>query len=920
MLGNIALYSRSLVVSLLLCSVVMSFIISDAARASPMTTQEDNRVKHNILSSLFPPYSQRHPLSTGPMSTETGLQTGTNDETDMSWNSRGALSIIDHRSNPQQFIKSNFGYYQNNQDNRQAGITRVPGEARPGSSTFSSHSQNSGQRFERPQSRLNYHSPSQKVGQTVNSYNSYPPIIRKSSQKEAGSPFYQVWVPTDAQKSNDRKVPRNNSPKLAMDKTALPLQTSEYWSTSLPSPRGHYSGYKETDELAAVRAQSTSTGVQSSKYRGFSSQTAPHVPSISVSLDESVIKHNPSPEKLTPSITDFSQGLNSVTSSKTLKHKRIQSYLFKDSQTSLESVNAVTGREEALSALRPSDAHDYGRFASNVKQLHRKNPTKKDPDMNVAQTDSFTKNQLIPSIYPPTQLSLYPASGKGRTVEIFVPDRHAASQGNSATSSKKSVVESLVNATTRGLFHGYKPGQSMKNIYGIRGFEKPVWPASKEHASSRRINSRQYSFDKGKDYKFKIANTYPSLSPKYSFGQRRASTTSTMTTNPKWTHTDYSPPSSGSLDLIQTTAVSTPGLFRSDFKDVQPLLPERDASKDSSPDQRQFRISKRIYGLKGFGTRPLEGAKPLVKEQDTSGTFEKGFGPRSSQIWQLKRSRIHRWYNRTGETEPETSNISSQRRNELSSEDFKPLLQTEGNSESVEHNRFTPDKYKKNRKIYSFLGFQPIQNRIGNAHKTYTEKIPKTVSSAYLRSVGGLRVESSPKSEPRTPSKAKAKPVAMRASLLNGSTSSMVRARRVKEKHVNSKKLNESTSLTGGAVSAAIVRLPKPIPTAVKDVTYAAILGSASFSSVRATTQVPLTPADKDYFPNATATTKQKEVVGNWTLNSDDGGHSRENMSRSPEAKAEEEVEDLSSVEENKPGFKSRKSDSGMKTFDCFLG
>lgn len=805
-------------------------------------------------------------------------------------------------------------------------MTGVQSEVRPASSIFTSHSL---QRLERGPSRVNYHPG------TGNSYSSYPVIISRSSHKEAASPFHQssspsqVWDPRDAQKSyNEEKVPRNDPPKVAEDKTVwqpsdsslLSSQTGRYWSTSLPTSRGHYSGNKETNELVAARAWSTSSGIQSRKFRGFASQTAPHAPSISNSLDASVIKSNPSPEKLASSITDFSQGLHSASSGETPRHKKLQSYLFKDSQASFgghETVNTVAGDGPTAFSTTPhnqrhSDAQVYGRFSSNFKQSQREPIKQVQPlsnnanplyhNTNVAQhgaqTDSFTKYQHT-TAGTLAQISEHPGPGRDDTMESFLPIPHADLQGNYATGSETSVVNSLVNTTTRGLMHAYKPGRTIKSIYGFRGFKNPTWGAVKEPSvlystgSNERTKSLRYGSDKGK---FKVANLYPSLSQKYRFGQREAPTMTSTPAKLERTPTDYSSASPGTLDIVQTW--TTPRPVTSGFKEARPLIPESDAGMDSNPDRRQFRIYRRLYGLKGFGTRPLEGAKTSVLEPDKSARVQhgfEGFKPTSSQIWQPKSSRIHGWYNKMGETELGSSHVSTVSQNEQSSEDLEPLLKTAGSTES--DTRFTPVKYKNSRKIYSSPGFQPVQNRLGNSnnktHWKYKEQNPTTasashrISSAYFRLAEDFRVESSPKSDPRTPSKTK--PVAMEASLLNSSTSSMVRGKRVKGKHTNGKKLNESTFLTN---DTAIVRLPKR-PAAVKVVTYADILGSASFSGVRATTQTPITTHDKDY--SLTTTTKQREGQGH----------------RTPP--------DWRSVEENKFGVGSEEDDVDMKTSDLNL-
>lgn len=882
--------------------------------ASPITTPGDNGVKHNVLRRLHTPYSQYNALFTS-LSTETGLQTGTNSETLTSGN-REASSIIYHQSSPLPFTQGSFSYNQNTQDNKRsrAGITGVLSEVRPASSIFASHSQHGGQSSERLQSRVNNLPLFQEVARSGNSYHSYPVIIRKSSHKGAASPFHQrsrpsqVWEPKDAPKSyTEEKVPREDSPKVAEDETVwqpsrpaiFSARTGGYRSSSLPTSRGHYSGYKETNVLTVAGPSSTSNGIQSSNFLSFASQTAPRAPSVSNSFDASVIKSNASPEKLTSSITDFSQGFHPVSSSEAQKHKKARSYLFIDAQTSLGGHEAVkTVAADGPSAFpttphqqRPSDAQVQGRFSSNFKQLQRsqsRETTKEVQhlsdygnalyhDANVAQhgaqTDSFTRYQRTTA---ETQMSLRPVPR-----ESFAHTPHADFQGKHATGSEKSVVSSQVNATRRGLMLANKPGQTIKSVFGLRGFQNPMWRAVKEPSilspsgSNERINSQRYSFDKGK---FKIANIYPSLSPKYSFGQRKASTTPSK---PERTPTGYSSPSPGTADIGHTGTTARP---------FTPLM-------DSNSDPRQFRIYRRMYGLKGFGTRPLEGAKPLVGEPEKSDRVQQsfeGFKPRSSQIWRPKSSKTHKWNNKP---EPGSSHETTVSPNERSSEDLKPLLKTEGGTEVV--TRLTPGKYnEKNRSIDPLV-----------SNKTpwrYKEQNPTAASashrifSSYLRSAGDLKVESSTKSEPRTPNRAR--PVVMKASLLSSSTSSVVRGKRVKGKHTSGEKLGASPSLTSEAGNAAIVRRPAR----VKAVTYADVLGSASFSGARATAHTPIAPADRD--SNTTAA----------TFSSKDAVHG-DDTSRGPGAHAEDEGKDFSRAEENKLGVRSEGADSDMKASDLFL-
>ncbi|KAM7366298.1 hypothetical protein PAMP_015748 [Pampus punctatissimus] len=851
---------RLMFVFVLVCAAVVSLIMcSDDARASPITVQVKNGVKHNIQRSLYSPYKQTHLFSTSLLSTETGLQTSSDSETEMSAKPsvKGTSSIIDHQSRPLWLTRNSFHYNQNSLDNResQVGITGVrrgdnTGDMRPASSIFIQP------RGQSP--RVNYPF-SQKVAQTGNPYLSSA-IIRKSAHIEAASPFHQrsgllkSWNPKDAQESYDKgKVTRNDSPSTTVedktvwqpsDSSLFSSQTGRYQSGSQPTSRGHYGGYKETNERAVAGAWTG--GIQPNKFFSFATQTAPHVSSVSKRLDSSVIKRNPRPEKLSSSITGFSQGLYSANNIETPRHKKVQSYLFKDSKTSSvgrEAVNTVT--EEKAHRLisfsptpnRQRDTKVHSRLSLNLKQQpHRKDPTKAEQHFSKVtqyggQTDSFTKYQPVSSIYLlPHTTTQTPVHGPS-TVESFVLVPPEDFQGKYTT-----IASSLVNTTTRVSVNGYKPGQSMKSIYGFRGFKK----------ENKEILSRS-------------VNKYPSLSRKYSFGQRRSSS---MTKTPTPAKTERTPtevsgpgntsPSPGRLDGLQTTTVSTQTLVTSGRK-VWPLVPESVAGMSSNQDRRQLRSYKRVYGLKGFDTRPLsttmsnqvEGAKTSVRESDKSAVLPSFRRFKHSQMLQPKSNRIHRWHNQTVESDV----TATQRGNELSSEDLEPFL-TSGSIESAP--RLTPDKYKKNHKIYNLLGFESVQNRIENAHDKrhwnhQTEKSPTPrFSSAYLRSAG----------DPMKP--------AVKASLFNSSTRSTVRGKRVKGKHTNIKKLDESPTMTNDTRDVAIVRLPKR-PARVKAVIYSDILGSASFSGVRTTTQTPVTAADKGFFPNATAATEQK----GGTLNND---------------------------------------------------
>ncbi|CAK6952892.1 uncharacterized protein LOC121889230 isoform X1 [Scomber scombrus] len=948
-----SLCPRLLFAFVLVCVAVMSFIMcSDAARV-----QVEHGVKDNVMRSSYAPYRQSYLFSTGQLSTETPPDSET--EISQKLSDKGNRLIIDGQSKPLLFTKSKFGYNQSpDNSGYQAGITGFQrshntGDTRSASSIFISHPEHRVQ-----SSRVNYHPLSQKVAQAGSPYHLSPAIIRKSSHREAASPFHQrssllqSWDPKDAHKSYDeRKVIRIDSQRSAgeertvwqpSDSSLFSSKTGGYRSGSLPTSRGHYGGHHETNERAVAREWSS--GIQSSIFHSFATQTAPHAPSVSKSLDTSVIKRNHSPEKLPSSVKYFSQGLYSVTSSETPRHRKVQSYLFKDSQASLvgrETVNTVT--EKTASGLisfstTPNTqrvAKVYSRLPLNLKpQLHRRDPTKEDnTNTKVAvyggQTDSFIKYQPISSIYLPQHTTAQTPARASLTMESFVPVPLEVFQDNHATGGDKSGASSLINTTTRWPAHGYKPGRSTKSIYGFRGFKMENKRIHSSSGTDGKANSGRFSFDKVKDHKSKTANIYPSLLQKYNFGQRRSSSMTTTPTPAKTERrtTDFSgpgntSPSSGRLDVLQTTTVPTPTLLKSGFRKFRPLVPESDAGMDSNPDRRQYRSYKRVYGLKDFGTQSLstttfnqvEGAKTLVRESNKSAllpSFE-GFKLNNSQMWRPKSSRIYRWHNQTVKNDVTTT----QRGNELSGEDLKPPLKTSESGKSDP--RLTPDKYKKNHKIYNFMGFQSVRNQIVNAkykttwnHQAEQNPTPR-VYSAYPRSAAY---------------EYPMKPGTMKAGFFNSSTSSTVRGKRVRGKPTNSRKLNDSTSLSNGTGDVAIVRLPK-WPSWVKAITYADILGSTSFSGVRATTKTSIKAADKHSFPKVTATTKQKgstlgddrvltvdESVGEKDQRNSEGAvHSSENT----KAPAEDEIEEFSSLEENKLGA-GKKVDSEGKTSNLFL-
>ncbi|CAB1426258.1 unnamed protein product [Pleuronectes platessa] len=321
----------------------------------------------------------------------------------------------------------------------------------------------------------------------------------------------------------------------------------------------------------------------------------------------------------------------------------------------------------------------------------------------------------------------------------------------------------------------------------------------------------------------------------------------------------------------QASVVSPPSPFTSGLKDVQPLLPESFASPEMNPDPTEVTAKARS----GFTARPLEGAKPAVREPSRRATRWQGVDIVSSQTWPPKR--INTWKKDTGDVEAESDSPSPRSQKEQSSEDVKP---------KYEHSRFTPDKYKKKPSLYTFMGFQSLQDKVGSPHwNSITAATPtSTDSSSYLPSAAGLHLESSPTTEPRTHDKTK--PVVTRARQFYRTPGRTGIGKRVLAKPDESQNLSGSSFPANDTVDVAIAGRPK----------------------------TPMTPADKkDSFPRAPAEARQEEGPNSWT--SDDRVLSGKNTSRG----AKDEEGDFSRIEEKTLGIQSRASEAGMKTVDDSL-
>ncbi|XP_062240229.1 uncharacterized protein LOC133950073 [Platichthys flesus] len=760
-----------------------------------------------------------------------------------------ALSIHSHQSNPPRYTGGLFGYNPNSPDQRQQSQGGIIRAPR-----------GHGSGGERPASKSFISHPEQR-GQGAEGPQSrlhYQPLPQMETQ--IGNSYNSNPSIVSSQNliwhSKDAPTPYNEVKVLVNNKVSWVSQPGKYWGNSPSTPRAHRGGYKQMNELSADGVKSTSNGIQSNRMFGSASQIASRAWSAINSLDTSASRSNPSSEKVTQrsSVTDFSLRLNPMTSGDTSRPKMVQSHLLKDSQAS----SMVTGDEQQATAAMPqkqraSEGHD--RYLSNFVKFRRNNPIEGANanllhlHKNVAQDRAQT-----PSLrkYQPVSSTYPPAQ----------PSLHP-------TQGKGRTLEKFVPAPLAAFQDDYATsrekapgGSSVLTPSGSAHVYEPDQSTKSLYGmrgfKNLRSNPGRYSFDKREVY-----DKYPSLS----------------------------------LGRLQASIVSPPSPFTSGLKDVQRPLPESD-----SPDMNPVPTQVTGKARSDFTTQPLEGAKPAAREPSRRATGWRGVDIVSSQTWPPKR--INTWKKDTGDVEAESDSPSTRSQKEQSSDDIKP---------KYEHSRFTPDKYKKKHSLYTFMGFQSLQDRVGSAHWNSTTAAPPTStdSSNYLRSAAGLHLESGPTTEPGTHDKTR--PVATRARQFYRTPGRVGIGKRVQAKPDESQNLSGSSFPANDSVDVAIAGRPK-VPVKVKALTFADILGTLSFGGVRATTQTLMTPADKkDYFPRAPAETRREEGPSSWT--SDDRVLSGKNTSRG----AKDEEGDFSRIEEKTPGFQSRAFEGGMKTLDALL-
>ncbi|XP_017281717.1 uncharacterized protein LOC108241805 [Kryptolebias marmoratus] len=883
MFDNLVLYSRLLVTT---CAAAMLFIAcSSAAKVHPTLTQGYVRVKLNVLRPLSAPDGQQAPLSAAPPPADSGART----KTDEGGNTRETLSFINRRPQPAPYAQGGFGLSQNSRDNGRprVRITKVQSSGlEPASRTSTGNSPNGPNPFGGRQSKKHEYAPPRGEENIRNLHSSNYFSQNRDNGYTKTSDYDDTALTTGSSKVGEDENLGKSSP--------FPSQTNRLQGARPVTTRGRYSDYRETNRLPGVEAEGGSSG--RSNVLIFRGHAAPR--------DASPSHGNPSREERT-SGADFSQNQLPASSRETLGHRNILSYLFKDSPT---QSNAVAG--EARGVVRwagvgerkrsPAVAQEKIRFGLDSKRLSTMHPVKEDPGGR----KEFPGHRI--RIYPsrhvttaPPQAVFHPAAVEGKHLEGFVPAVPLHAQDRYTPSRKTFVPVDQVNSSSGEPERGYKPGQSIKRISRLGGFANPVTHLGPP--PNKKSDFQQSTLDKGTNYQFKFANLYSHLSPKYSFELKGASATTTAPAKPDRTE------SSSPAPVIHSPSGSTPRPFTTGFKPFGRPPPESVAGTNRNSFEKHFSLYKGRFGLKGFGTRPLEGAKALPQEPSApTKTGFKGFKLRRSQTRGPERVRIHRHYNRTGEPEPRSVSVAPVSPNETSGDGFKPVLKTTQDSKPLPEP--APDDRTNMVQTFQLL-LRPAQAQRNTSWTRAEENSIRSsdvLSSSYLRSAG--RLETAPRAE-RKLSDGDVNGLvttAKQMTVFRTPTSSTVSGVRVKS--ASSRRLNGYTVINATR-NIAIIRGPR-----VKAVTYADIVGSASFSSVRAAGQLPVAPTDEDYFPNVTMAAEEEQKAS-WTLKSESGRNASISTEASREDDDDEEEDDFISVEKTKFG-----ADDGVETLDLFFG
>lgn len=645
-------------------------------------------------------------------------------------------------------------------------------------------------------------------------------------------------------------------------RSVYPSLTDRLQSAQLLNTRGHSSDFKETNQLPMVRVWSGTRRRQVGNLLDFTSQA----PRGSEPISNSFIKQNPSPKKPT-FISVYPHNQNSKSSKEIQEHNNIQSYPFKHSPAQVNSVtgvgqNVFRGQSDAASwaeTQSPFGAQRKSRFISTFNPFTRADPNKQVSEAQIR----FGGPRVI--LYPtphkavtPTAAVLHPVSAEIKNWQNLASATHSHSQ----VSRKTVAPPDQVNATSRESGQEYKQRQSVKRFSRPDGFTNSERKPVQVMSGLSSTDGTRSTTNEGKYVGLRFSKAYPSLSQKYSFGQRRVSGTSATSANLDKVETSSPPP----VTRVGRTSAAQP--FTSTPNSLEP---ETGSRINGNNTLNRFRLYKGRFGLEGYGSRPLEGAKAfpqtanaVIIPKPSLKVFE---FENSVEVPRPKGIRIHRWYDQRDENEAGSRG------------DFKTPPNTSRVDGSVP--RFT--SHQTTTETQTLRGFQPGRNQTDSVQNRISWKYPEhnivrlsqIASSSNVRSAKQLMGNVSPPPRPRAADGNN--PVTEGAARFKIPTSSSVRGKRVKLIQADGRKLI-GVIVRNSTRNSVIHRPPR-----IKAVTYADIVGSASFSSVRAAGQ------DLDHFPNMT--TAQEE---GWSSNSADV----KNVSQSAEANVTRDQKDEERVEE----------------------
>lgn len=622
---------------------------------------------------------------------------------------------------------------------------------------------NKGQNF------VNYVPHSQGAALSGNSQLAPSVIIEKSSQRGAAWPFYQTLHSPpaedrkDAPKSHsEEKNQGRGSQGINGGKTFWQPAESMPFSTqssglSLAAPQARHSSSREKNKLDVVGPWGTHSKTETNKFFSSASQISPLRPLVSNSFQFSEFKSNLSPEKQVLSITDSAQGsLGSY-------NKKAQLFLSSSSPV-FETVKGVTAdRVAAVFKKRLPEASIHSRMSSGGEKVQR---------------GVLNPGRFNPGNFHHLKSRFHHANFAKRGVSMDNLTRHshrskAETHGTGIPPLKESVASGRVNLTTE------ETTQKTKGIADFKGFikriRKPVnklLNLSSSHPGERN-NFRKSILKKGT---LEVTNVYhPSSSPKYSFGLK-------ITTPPN--------------DLTPLPATSD-----GETNESQPLLSDYDV-KIKRNRGRPFQSYSRIYGLKGFGSWPHEGARGFIKHPYKSVRDQavlRGFKGRGSQIWQPESSRNQRWQN---ETAPGSDTVRE-------------------------------DQKEESNRSLTRQGLQPDHHKSGNASGTEGKQNKTTAPVEHRDSSSSLRPAAELSPNPRSPSQ----PRTVIGHHMPRPSIGVARGQRVSGK--------ATMKLTNYSLPQNAVIFRKPV-SRLQVITYTDILGSASFTGVRVANDTTATPVTED--------------------------------------------------------------------------